>query len=268
MRTPAARSLDTSSRLRGSSSQLRADSARTGPISFVDCSASSEAASSASIDPNARGKHLRPALADVAIPERVDHTPEVVVLAPRDLFDDLRRVLLTEPPLDRLPRARMCSSASPVLQGEVIEVRVVTNETGSRSAAPRVTRRGLRCSSRHAMQSARGRAAAWPGTRRSRIATRPPLLRDGSGCHIPSTSWASPMAPNPRDASQARDRRRGITSPAFSTMTQSRSRMSLRAMSSALWRVAIDTVVPPTKIGRAPRMASRRRCARRSPRSV
>ncbi len=42
---------------------------------------------------------------------------------------------------------------------------------------------------------------------------------------------------------------RGMTSPAFSTMTQSPSRMSLRAMSSALCSVAIDTVEPDTKTG-------------------
>src|SRR5512138_3020507 len=42
---------------------------------------------------------------------------------------------------------------------------------------------------------------------------------------------------------------RGITSPAFSTMTQSPSRISFRAMSSALWSVAIDTVEPDTNTG-------------------
>ncbi len=42
---------------------------------------------------------------------------------------------------------------------------------------------------------------------------------------------------------------RGITSPAFSTITRSPSRMSLRARSSALCSVAIDTVDPATTTG-------------------
>ena len=42
---------------------------------------------------------------------------------------------------------------------------------------------------------------------------------------------------------------RGITSPAFSTITQSPSRMSLRAMSSSLCRVAIEMVEPATNTG-------------------
>ena len=42
---------------------------------------------------------------------------------------------------------------------------------------------------------------------------------------------------------------RGMTSPAFSTRTQSRSRMSFRAMSSALWSVAIETVEPAMNTG-------------------
>ena len=40
-----------------------------------------------------------------------------------------------------------------------------------------------------------------------------------------------------------------MTSPAFSTITQSPSRMSLRAMSSALCSVAIETVEPATNTG-------------------
>ena len=42
---------------------------------------------------------------------------------------------------------------------------------------------------------------------------------------------------------------RGITSPAFSITTQSPSRMSLRAMSSALCSVAIEIVEPATNTG-------------------
>ncbi len=42
---------------------------------------------------------------------------------------------------------------------------------------------------------------------------------------------------------------RGMTSPAFSTSTQSPSRMSLRAMSSALCSVAIETVEPARNTG-------------------
>ena len=41
----------------------------------------------------------------------------------------------------------------------------------------------------------------------------------------------------------------GITSPARCTITVSPSRMSLRLMSSSLWRVAIETVTPPTTTG-------------------
>src|SRR4051812_42166692 len=42
---------------------------------------------------------------------------------------------------------------------------------------------------------------------------------------------------------------RGITSPAFSTRTQSPARISLRAMSSALCSVAIDTIDPAMNTG-------------------
>ena len=38
----------------------------------------------------------------------------------------------------------------------------------------------------------------------------------------------------------------GITSPARVTTTSSPSRTSLRARSSSLWRVAVETVTPPT----------------------
>ena len=120
----------------------------------------------------------------------------------------------------------------------------------SRSAARPAIRRGPRCSSRRVRRSVRARAAALPGTRRSRSA-RPPLLPRGAGrCRTPDTSSASPTA---RESAgrllSTGPTTRGMTSPAFSTMTVSPARMSLRAMSSALWSVAIETVVPPTKIG-------------------
>ena len=41
----------------------------------------------------------------------------------------------------------------------------------------------------------------------------------------------------------------GITSPARMMTTSSPSRMSLRARSSSLWRVALLTVTPPTSTG-------------------
>ena len=41
----------------------------------------------------------------------------------------------------------------------------------------------------------------------------------------------------------------GITSPARITTTWSPARMSLRAMSSSLWSVALPTVTPPTLTG-------------------
>ena len=78
-------------------------------------------------------QHLRAALADVADPEPVDESPEVVRLAARDLLDDLRGVLVAEPPLDRLALALGRAGQRRQLIGrQVIDVGVVANEAARR----------------------------------------------------------------------------------------------------------------------------------------
>ena len=137
MRTPAVAKPATSSRLRGSSSQLRTDSASTGPISFVDCSASSEAASSASIDPNARASTCAAALADVANAEPVDQR------ATSRSFCSARSVRRPSPRSSRRTAAR--SPCRPA-------------RGGARQRRPAAPRSGHRC--RRSRERARSRSAA------------------------------------------------------------------------------------------------------------
>ena len=120
----------------------------------------------------------------------------------------------------------------------------------ARSADRPATRRAPRCSSPTARRSARGCAAAAPDTTCSRSARRLPLRRGAARCRTPGTSSASPTArcvggPQVRIGLTTF----GMTSPAFSMSTRSPSRMSLRAMSSALCSVAIEIVEPARKTG-------------------
>ncbi len=230
------------SRLRGSSkNHRRSAAATTGPTSGTACRASRRLAGDGVHRPQVPRQHLRPALADVADAQPVEQPPHVVAAASG------RSRPAGWPPTSS-PSARAPSSWPAV---ERVEVGELVDQPCGRRADRRATRPAPRCSWRRAQaKCSRLRLQPRRAADCSRTARPPRPRRGAAGCRTPGSASASPTARGRAAPSASTGpTTRGMTSPAFSMMTVSPSRMSLRATSSALCSVAIEIVEPATSTG-------------------
>ena len=207
MFTPAAASRSTSARLCGSSAKARTDAATTGPMSGTVCSASTGASSIRVHRPEVARQRGRRLLADVPDAERVDQPRQIVRLAALDLSKTFGRPcpsLRGHGTLGRgsrgaTTRFSSCAAVEVIEVGEVADETLLDQLIDQRLAEPLDVHRAAR-------RSARGCAAAAPGTTCSRSARRLPLRRAAARCRTPGSRSASPTA-RESGGPQAQDRR-------------------------------------------------------------
>ena len=203
MCSPAASSRAMSCIEAGASKKRRTEAATTGPMSGTACNWSTLAAATAVHRAERLGERLRAAFADMADAEAEDEAPQFVAAAVVDLRDRARwptsrrtvaaSACVHSPllglviALPRLARLRLELQIGEALDGEVIEIGEVADQSEADQLVDERRRPARRCSSRGGQRSARDCAAAGPGNSDSGSATRPRPRAARARSRIPGT---------------------------------------------------------------------------------
>ena len=248
-----AQARDESRIVTAASNHVRTDCATTGPISCTACRASTIGRGKSRHAAEGARQQLRRTLADVPDAQPMNE-----------------RATTRSGGCDRSRRPG-CARPSPASAGAPVptsrsrgattsSASVVRRRDGrgrrrrapgpARRADRRSLRRAPRCSSRSATRSARCAAGAAPGTRL--FSQRHTTSSSGRTSRLPHDGHSSGIAQGSDRSARSGSTTFttfGMTSPPFSIRTRSPTRMSFRATSSALWRVALAMVDPASRTG-------------------